>query len=91
MSQVFKPIYLDDLPYPNVLQPIDIETTLSQIKTELLNHFDENHPIHQALTLESEPVNKVLQVLAYRLSLKVEHINQSARKSDVGFCDRKRP
>lgn len=86
MSQVFKPIYLDDLPYPNVLQPIDIETTLSQIKTELLNHFDENHPIHQALTLESEPVNKVLQVLAYRLSLKVEHINQSARSLMLAFA-----
>lgn len=86
MSQIFKPIYLDDLPYPNVLQPIDIETTLSEIKTELLNHFDENHPIHQALTLESEPVNKVLQVLAYRLSLKVEHINQSARSLMLAFA-----
>lgn len=86
MSQIFKPIHLDDLPYPNVLQPIDVEDVFEQLKAEFLANFDPSHPIHQALTLESEPIVKNLQVLAYRLSLKVEHINQSARSLMLAFA-----
>lgn len=83
---VFKPIHLNNLPYPNVLQPIDVEEVLTQVKAELKAHYDDSHPIHEALTLESEPLNKILQVLAYRLALKIEHINERARSLMLAFA-----
>lgn len=79
-------IHLDDLPKPNVLAPIEPETVLSELKAELLTQFPPSHPVAQALELESEPINKVLQVLAYRYSLKVAQINHTARQLMLAYA-----
>lgn len=87
MSSVFTAINLQGLPPPNLIKPIDPEAELLEIRAEFAAKFPANHPIHAALALESEPVNKVLEVLAYRYSLKVSEINRTARSLMLAYAN----
>lgn len=87
MSSVFTAINLQGLPPPNLIQPIDPEAELIEIRAEFAAKFPANHPMHAALTLESEPVNKILEVLAYRYSLKVSEINRTARSLMLAYAN----
>lgn len=86
MNNVFTAINLQGLPPPNLIAPIDPEAELIEIRAEFAAKFPANHPIHAALVLESEPVNKILEVLAYRYSLKVSEINRTARSLMLAYA-----
>lgn len=86
MNNVFTAINLQGLPPPNLIQPISPEAELIEIRAEFAAKFPANHPIHAALALESEPVNKILEVLAYRYSLKVSEINRTARSLMLAYA-----
>lgn len=86
MNNVFTAINLQGLPPPNLIAPIAPEAELIEIRAEFAAKFPANHPIHAALALESEPVNKILEVLAYRYSLKVSEINRTARSLMLAYA-----
>lgn len=67
-------IDLSQLPAPNVVQPLDFEAELARLQALVLASLPE---LAEVLTLESEPVNKVLQIVAY------EHVNMQARINDA--------
>lgn len=67
-------IDLSQLPAPNVVQPLDFEAELARLQALVLADLPE---LAGVIALESEPVNKVLQVVAY------EHVNMQARINDA--------
>ncbi len=69
-------IDLADLPVPDILQPLDFESELAELKDELVK---EDPQLADALDLESEPLLKLLQLFAYRLLLKNNDINHTAK------------
>lgn len=83
---VYNAINLSGLPLPNLIEPIEFETELARLRAEFASKFPFDHPIHAALTLESDPVNKVLEVLAYRYTLKIAEINRKARGLMLAFA-----
>ena len=66
-------IDLSQLPAPNVVQPLDFEAELARLQALVLADLPE---MAEVLALESEPVNKVLQIVAY------ERVNMQARIND---------
>lgn len=87
MSSVFTAINLQGLPPPNLIEAINPEAELIAIRAELAAKFPANHPIHAAMALESEPINKILEVLAYRYSLKVSEVNRTARSLMLAYAN----
>ena len=86
MNNVFTAINLQGLPPPNLIKPISPEAELIEIRAEFAAKFPVNHPIHKVLSLESEPVNKILELFAYRYSLKVSEINRTARSLMLAYA-----
>lgn len=64
------------LPPPAVVEPLDFEAVLASMQTDALAVFPE---LADVLALESEPVTKLLQVMAYRELLLRARVNDSAR------------
>ena len=87
MNNIFTAINLQALPPPNLIKPIAPEVELAEIRAEFAAKFPVRHPIHAELALESEPVNKILEVLAYRYSLKVSEINRTARSLMLAYAN----
>lgn len=83
---VYNAINLTGLAAPNVLMPLDFEATIASLRAEVSAKFPDDHPIQAALTLESEPINKVIEAFAYRLVLKDAQINNSARALMLAFA-----
>ena len=83
---VYNAINLAGLPLPNVLEPIDFELEVTRIRAEISAKFADDHPIQAALSLESEPINKIIEVLAYRYVLKIAEINRKARSLMLAFA-----
>ncbi len=83
---VYSPINLIRLPTPNVIEPTSPEDAVTAMRAEISAHFADDHPIHAALTLESEPINKVIEVLGYRWSLKISEINRKARGLTLAYA-----
>lgn len=69
-------IDLSALPLPDLLEPLSFEAELALLKADLINRLP---AVADALDLESEPVTKLLEVLAYRLVLKTGEINAKAK------------
>jgi phage-related baseplate assembly protein len=67
-------IDLSQLPAPNVVLPLDFEAELARLQALVLADLPE---LAEVLALESEPINKVLQIVAY------EHVNMQARINDA--------
>ena len=67
-------IDLSQLPAPNVVQPLDFEAELARLQALVLAGLPE---LAEVLALESEPINKVLQIVAY------ENVNMQARINDA--------
>lgn len=72
----FTQIDLSKLPAPNVVSEPDFEQTLSNLKFRLTQAFP---PAADVLDLESEPLVKFLEIVAYELTLHRSMINQQAR------------
>ena len=72
----FSKINLADLPAPTLIVPVDFEAVLADLKADLIDRHPEIEPL---LDLESSPLVKLLQVAAYRETILISQINQSAR------------
>lgn len=83
---VYHAVNLQGLPLPNVLKPLDVEAEVNRLREALGRLFPKDHPVHEALSLESEPLNKIIEILAYECVLKVEQINQAARALSLVFA-----
>jgi len=70
-------IPFDQLPPPTVVEQLDFETVLAEMKTELVGRAPELTPV---LALESEPASKILQACAYRVVIERQNANEKARR-----------
>lgn len=76
-------IDLSRLPPPQVVQVPDFEALLAELKADLGARLVSLAP---ALTLESEPVVKLLEAFAYRLVLERDRSNQASRAVMTAFA-----
>lgn len=76
-------INLNQLPPPNVVEPLDYETILTSMQTALTD-LDPN--LSEVLALESEPINKLLQIVAYREILLRQRVNDAAKAVMLAYA-----
>jgi len=76
-------IDLSLLPAPQVIEPLDYDTILASIKADFLARFPE---MAATLALESEPVTKLLEVVAYRELLLRARINDAAKSTMLAYA-----
>lgn len=72
-NKILNNIYLDDIPFPDVLETLDYEVILQAYKDE----YQTRYPDFTA-DLESEPIIKQLEVMAYREMNLRQRINEAA-------------
>ena len=77
-------IDLSQLPSPLVVQPLDFEAVLSELKALVLADLPE---LADVIHLESEPVHKVLQVIAYERVHMQSRINDSAKACMLAYAE----
>ncbi|EMF7564398.1 baseplate J/gp47 family protein [Serratia marcescens] len=73
-------IDLSQLPSPQIIEPLDFETILVDVKAVMIAVFpaDQQASVAAALSLESEPLNVIAQAMAYRELLLRRRINEGA-------------
>ena len=73
-------IDLSELPPPEVIAPLDYEVILSDVKAQMVSVYpeDQQDAIAAAMELESEPLNVIAQVIAYRELLLRQLVNDGA-------------
>lgn len=71
---------LSELPSPEIIATLDYETILNDVKTMIITAYpEEKQPaIAAAMALESEPLNVIAQVIAYRELMLRQVINDGA-------------
>ena len=81
-------IDLSQLPAPNVVEPLDYETLLAERKATLISLYpaDQQDAVARTLTLESEPIVKLLQENAYRELILRQRINEAAKAVMVAYA-----
>lgn len=74
-------IDLSQLPAPDVVEVLDYETLLAERKATLISLYpaEQQDAIARTLTLESEPIVKLLQENAYRELILRQRINEAAQ------------
>ena len=74
-------IDLNQLPAPDVVEELDFETILAERKATLVSLYPEAEQaaIARTLTLESEPLVKLLEENAYREVMWRQRVNEAAR------------
>lgn len=82
------PIDLSKLPAPELVESLDFETILFELKAKHVSLYPDAQQaeVAQALTLESEPVNITLQGVAYRELILRQRINDTARQLMLAFA-----
>lgn len=68
---------------PDVVQPIDFEAVLADLKVEMLARLP---ALADVLELESEPITKLLELMAYREVLLRQRVNEAARAVMVAYA-----
>ncbi len=88
MSTLLNPIDLSRLPPPDVIEALDFEQILEERKAHMLGLWPdhERDAIATRLTLESDPLNKLLQESAYRELLLRQRINDACRAVMLAFA-----
>lgn len=76
-------IDLSGLPAPDVLMPIDYENMLAAIKADLISR---DPSLTDALSLESDPLTKILESVAYLHMLKTNQVNQTAKAMLLAYA-----
>ncbi|EPA9109403.1 baseplate J/gp47 family protein [Serratia liquefaciens] len=73
-------IDLSQLPSPQIIEALDFETILTDVKAVMVATFpaDQQASVAAALSLESEPLNVIAQAMAYRELLLRRRINEGA-------------
>lgn len=71
---------LSQLPQPQIIEVLDFESILRDVKSDMLAAFPEEQQasVAAALELESEPLNVIAQVVAYRVLMLYQRINDGA-------------
>jgi phage-related baseplate assembly protein len=74
-------IDLSQLPSPTIIEELDFETILAEVKAVMVAAFpaDQQSAVAAALGLESEPLNIIAQAMAYRELLLRQRINEGRR------------
>ncbi|HDL7105619.1 TPA: baseplate assembly protein [Yersinia enterocolitica] len=82
-------IDLSQLPAPLAVEALDYETLLAERKAELIALYpvDEQAAITRTLSLESEPLVKLLQENAYRELVLRQRVNEAAQAVMVAYAD----
>lgn len=80
-------IDLSQLPAPDVVETLDYETLLAERKATLISLYpaDQQEAVARTLTLESEPIVKLLQENAYRELILRQRINEAAKAVMVAY------
>ncbi|MGC3005010.1 baseplate J/gp47 family protein, partial [Streptomyces sp. G35A] len=68
---------------PDVVEPIDFEALLADLKAHMLARLP---ALADVLELESEPITKLLQLMAYREVLLRQRVNEAARAVMVAYA-----
>ena len=76
MSAGFTAIDLSRLPAPAIVEALDAEVIIADIKADLLTRLPD---LANVLALESEPVVKLIEAMAYREMLIRARVNDAAR------------
>lgn len=81
-------IDLSQLPAPAVVEELDYETIYNERKAMLLSLYpeDQRAAVARTLTLESDPIVKLLQENAYRELLWRQRVNEAARAGMVAYA-----
>ncbi|MBF7982692.1 MULTISPECIES: baseplate assembly protein [Rahnella] len=81
-------IDLSQLPAPDVVEKLDYESLFEERKTTLISLYpaDQQEAISRTLTLESEPLVKLLQENAYRELILRQRVNEAARAVMVAYA-----
>lgn len=81
-------IDLSLLPAPTVVEPLNYESLLAERKARLiaLSPEDQRDAIARTLTLESEPLVKLLQENAYRELILRQRVNEAAQAVMLGYA-----
>jgi phage-related baseplate assembly protein len=81
-------IDLSQLPAPDVVESLDYETLLAERKATLISLYpaDQQEAVARTLTLESEPIVKLLQENAYRELILRQRINEAAKAVMVAYA-----
>lgn len=71
---------LSQLPQPQIIEVLDFEVILQDVKVVMIAAFpaDQQTSVAAALELESEPLNQIAQVVAYREMMLRQRINEGA-------------
>lgn len=77
------PIDLSRLPAPSVIEPLDYETIIAELTADLISRDPE---LADTLSLESEPLTKLLEVAAYRELLLRQRINEAAKAVMLAYA-----
>ncbi len=77
-------IDLSRLPPPNVVEALDYESILGELRTELIARAPS---LESVLLLDSEPLAKLLQIVAYRELLLRQRVNESARAVMIAYAE----
>lgn len=70
------PIDLSRIPAPNVVEPLDFERIFAEMRNTLV---ELDPSLAGVLSLESEPLTKLVQMCAYRELITRQRVNESAR------------
>ncbi|KYP88512.1 baseplate assembly protein [Erwinia aphidicola] len=82
-------IDLSQLPAPDVVETLDYETLLAERKATLISLYpaDQQEAVARTLSLESEPIVKLLQENAYREVILRQRINEAAEANMVAWAN----
>ncbi|EPM8673862.1 baseplate assembly protein, partial [Escherichia coli] len=74
-------IDLNQLPAPDVVEELDFESILAERKATLISLYpeDQQEAVARTLTMESEPLVKLLEENAYRELIWRQRVNEAAR------------
>lgn len=80
LGSIFRPIDLSALPAPQVVEPLNFEALFSAFRADLLARIPgaARSSVASVLALESEPLTKLAQAIAYRELLLRQRMNEEA-------------
>ena len=81
-------IDLSQLPAPDVVEALEYETLLAERKATLISLYppEQQETMARTLTLESEPIVKLLQENAYREVILRQRVNEAAKANMVAYA-----
>jgi len=82
------PIDLTDLPPPDVVETVSVDSLLAARKAAVIGQFpaEQQEPVRRTLELESEPATKLLRENSYRELIIRTRINEAAQANYLAFA-----